>query len=219
MGNAANGTNEDLKYVNRLKSIDILPDIEQKTDVWSKYGMRYKIAMDLNYNDMVAENDKFKEEMVSELASILNVHSSLINIECAVKGSVIVTFGVCAIGFVLALFGYWSVQKLSYLIEKKIQRKGSFGEMLKGLTVGDEVLVDYNDKVYDAKVIQKFQTEMDAWVKIEYLDKPFMFQNTEKLVLSSPRLHIKEPGYQYQASLYPDEGGSISFEVIPISNL
>ena len=45
-----------------------------------------------------------------------------------------------------------------------------------------------------------------------------MFKNTEKLALNSSRLHVNEPGYQYQLNLYPDEGGKnhVEFEVLPI---
>merc|ERR1712008_489580 len=107
------GVNENLKYVKELKCVNALPSKKQNQCFVDKYGLRYEIAMDLNYKEMVTNNEMFSYEMVSELASILKVHPSLTHLENTREGSVIVSVAVCAIGFVFMLFGCLTMQKLS----------------------------------------------------------------------------------------------------------
>ena len=174
--------------------------------------------MDLDFDETVTENDKFGEQMAGEMASILGVDASLIRIESTERGSVIVTVTLCAIGAVMLLFAGWSMERVSFKIKRKLKkrRKVADGEMLTDIDPGDEVFVDWKGQQYVARVLEKTQSAEDVgWITVHYVDDPFMFQNTEKLPLSSPRLHLKEPGSMYRADLYPDEGGNVSIEVHP----
>eukprot|EP00484_Ammonia_sp_Unknown_P023357 CAMPEP_0197050948 /NCGR_PEP_ID=MMETSP1384-20130603/25737_1 /TAXON_ID=29189 /ORGANISM="Ammonia sp." /LENGTH=440 /DNA_ID=CAMNT_0042483435 /DNA_START=14 /DNA_END=1336 /DNA_ORIENTATION=- len=212
-----------VQYIDKLKHIQILPAqhaSNDSDDVFSKYGLRYEISMDLDYDALVTESNReqFRDEVTSEIASVLNVHPSLVRVDAMRKGSVIISVGICAVALVLIVFGAWSVCKLKYLVSKRRTKKLSEGEKLLNVCIGDQVVVDYEQKEYDAEVVEKYENAKGAWVKVAYIDKPFVFQNTEKIELSSPRLRLKEPGFQYEAVLCPREGGNVNFEILPIAH-
>ena len=60
------------------------------TDFWTKYGIRCRLTLDLDFEQTVTSNEElFGEQMTLEIASILDVDASLIRIESTEKGSVI----------------------------------------------------------------------------------------------------------------------------------
>jgi len=217
---AAEQKADEIRFVERLKSVEMVDgdggsDGGSDGDFWSKYGMRCRLTMDLDFDEVAAENEEFGEQMTAEIASILEVDASLIRIDSTERGSVIVTVTLCAIGAVAILFAA-SVEAFSFLVKRREYKKGGNGEILKVMP-GDEVLVDWKGQQFAAKIVEKVERVKCAWITVHYIDDPFLFWNTEKLPLDSPRVHLKEPGSTYKASLYPDEGGNVSFEVVPLS--
>merc|ERR1712013_279869 len=94
------------------------------------------------------------------------------------------------------------------------QVKSLSGEMLPDMQAGEQVMVDYKGKQFDARIVQKVETLERSTVKIKYEDKPFWI-NTETLDLKSPRLHLKEPGSALKAAVYPGAEGEVVFDVRP----
>ncbi len=216
--NAAEEKADGLRFVDSLKSVDIVEG-SSGGDFWANYGTRCRLTMDLDFDETVTENGTFKEEMAGEMASVLGVDASLIRIESTERGSVIVTVTLCAVGAVMLLFAGWSMEAVSFMVNRRKAAMGGTGEMLTEVVPGDEVLVDWKGQQYAAKVVERTLRVGTGWITVHYVGDPFTFRNTEKLPLNSPRVHLKEPGSTscYTASLYPDEGGNVSFEVIPLT--
>jgi len=217
---AAEQKADEIRFVERLKSVEMVDgdggsDGGSDGDFWSKYGMRCRLTMDLDFDEVAAENEEFGEQMTAEIASILEVDASLIRIDSTERGSVIVTVTLCAIGAVILFFAGWSMDRVSFDIKRKLRRKRKIadGEMLADVGPGDEVLVDWNGRQYAARVLEKTESAQDGWITVHYDDDPFLMQNTEKLSLSSSRLHLKEPGGVLRANLYPDEGGDVAIDI------
>merc|ERR1711879_166355 len=127
-------------------------------------------------------------------------------------------------GAIFLFFAGWNQKKISFPIKKNVEGMfgGKFGdkfgdkvdgEMLLAVDPGDEVFVDWKDEQYVATVLEKKINAQNGWITVHYQGDPFMFVNTETLPLSSPRLHLKEPGSMYEACLYPDEGGNLAIDV------
>mmetsp|Transcript_56346 Transcript_56346/g.93822 ORF Transcript_56346/g.93822 Transcript_56346/m.93822 type:complete len:406 (+) Transcript_56346:34-1251(+) len=210
----ANADEHKYEYLRQLKNIDI---VSQNAST----ALQYEIVMDLDYDVLVATGDitrdAFKKQMIGELSHALRIHETLIEVEQVRKGSVVVVVTFSAVGFILFLFAAWGIRKLSFLV-KKTWNTDCSGEDLQHLVVRDVVLVDWRQKEYNAVVVEKIENMNGSWIKVEYDGKPFMFKNVETLPLNSPRLHLKEPGCEYKASIYPDEGRKVSFHVEPITD-
>merc|ERR1712013_680275 len=199
----------ELNYLHTLKSIDVLENEKENESeneiesVWSRYGLRYRISMDLDFAETVTANAHFDSAMRKELSSVLGVDASLV-------------LSACAVSLTLILFQCkeWAREKMSFLIQRKGQN-GKGGEELK-VGVGDEVTVDYDGKQYAATVRSLMENAQGRSLTVEYVGRPFFFRNTETLPRNSPRLHFAEPGGAYLATLYPDEGGQVSFQVMPV---
>ena len=81
-----------LKYV-KMDNGNIADQTKTKTDdVFSKYGSRCTISMDLDFDELVLGNDKFNDEFNEELASILDIDPTMIRIESVQKGSIVAVF-------------------------------------------------------------------------------------------------------------------------------
>merc|ERR1719295_543355 len=208
---------DETRFVETLKSVEIVGDQKDDDDFWTKYGIRCRLTLDLDFEETVTENEElFGEKMTAEIASILDVDASLIRIDSTEKGSVIVTVTLCAICAIFLFFAGWKKTKISFPIKKSVEEVVD-GEMLLAVDPGDEVFVDWKDEQYTATVLEKKVNAQSGWITVHYQGDPFMFVNTETLPLSSPRLHLKEPGSVYEACLYPDEGGNLAIDVSEVS--
>eukprot|EP01083_Nonionella_stella_P093110 260791_1 len=212
-------TSDEYKYISNCKSIK---PVKMKPS--NEWGLSYELTMDLNYNKYVLRNTHFAKELTDEIASILEVHPSLISVESLRKGSVVATVRIIGCGLVLFLFGVWhGVKRIAFYIFSTQNKEREKGEVLH-VNCGDAVQVEYGGTYYDAVVLQKHEDikKNDSWIQVEYTNKPFLFGNTEKVRLDSGRVEIKQPGDDGQppcvlAALYPrDEQGNNSFEFIPI---
>ena len=192
---------DTLKYVKPLQkteNINIEDQSQKKTDdLFTEYGSRCTISMDLDFDKLVLGNDKFNDEFNEELASILDVDPTMIRIESVKKGSVIVTVAII-VGVVAAL-------SVGAVIAKCISdcaapprnprppplivqsRQGSFV-----VKRGDPVHVDYKNKRHEARVFGiSGDIDRGDFVTVEYIGdtKPYWFQKKETLPMDSRRLH------------------------------
>lgn len=215
---ASKQKNEDLRYVHALKYVktddfDIVNDRgERKVDVFSKYGSRCTISMDLDFDKLVRGNDKFHGEINGELASILDVDPSMIRIESVLKGSITVTFAViicvstavamsAAIGTGVAVGQRIRERTRNRRPRRRISRSEAMAESRSHSAIidvipGDMITVDHDNTPYDAKVVGTFDNLEGHFVEVEYIGdtKPFWwFKTRETLPMNSPRLHFVGP--------------------------
>ena len=172
--------------------------------------LSFDLRMDLNYNSTMKthlninnkerrENEmQFKNNIRKEISDTLKIDESLIVIDDIKAGSVIVTVIIVSGIVALVLAGLFVLKRLFFTSSKKqnINNKdieANNDDCNNGETFwckpGDEIRVKYSNKIHKAKVLEVRQkVGKDTTIKIEYMDKPFRFRNTEVLAMNSDRI-------------------------------
>lgn len=204
---ASDEKRDDLRYVHALNYVntdngldsnieDVKRSKTEPDDLFTKYGSRCTISMDLDFDKLVLGNDNFNDEFNEELACILNVDPSMVRIESVQKGSVIVIFIVIGVGVVVLP----AIAAAGALYQGRKSRTPRLEPLSvspsPGVSIpvhnGHRVFVNYKDKQYEARV---FGTSNDIdrgqLVTVEYIGntKPFWFQKKETLELNDPRIN------------------------------
>merc|ERR1719203_808029 len=159
---------------------------------------------------LVTGNGKFQGDINMELATILQVDPSMVQIESVQKGSITVTFIVIMVVATVvtsALAG----GGLKYAIDRRRRRRNrrprrrtlrsvsmsvnSVSRTAVDVIPGDTVTVDCDGKQYSAEVLKTFEDKEGEFVVVKYVgdSKPYWLQRKETLSLSSPRLQFIVP--------------------------